>query len=67
MKKFSVMFIIHLKLNEMTEVTCISILPDPDDEEEEGWREGGDGVRVGAHHLRYAIAVVVAAMMTTFV
>ena len=51
------MFIIHLKLNEMTEVTCISILPDPDDEEEEGWREGGDGVGVGAHHLRYAIAI----------
>ena len=42
MKKFSVMFIIHLKLKKMTEVTCTSILPDPDDEEEEGGREGGD-------------------------
>ena len=67
MKKFSVMFIMHLRLKKMCEVTKTLILPYPDDEEEEGWREGSDGVRVRAHHLEYALAAVVVAMTTTFV
>ena len=40
----------HLDITEVI-VTDMHFVPDPDDEEVKGWREGCDEVGVRAHHL----------------